>query len=232
MIDLYYWPTPNGWKISIMLEECGLEYRMIPVNIGEGEQFDPDFLRISPNNRMPAIIDHDGPDGTPIQLMESGAILIYLAEKTGKFLPTDSEKRYRVIEWLMWQMGGVGPMFGQNGHFKLYATEDIPYAKKRYLDESNRLYGVLEKRMEGREFVADEYSIADMALMPWFMLHRMQGIVMDDYPNVKHWYQGLKERPAVRRGVDLGRDLRRKPEDMGEEQKRNLFGDKQFGKRP
>lgn len=231
MIDLYYWPTPNGWKISIMLEECGLEYRMIPVNIGEGEQFDPEFLKISPNNRMPAIVDHDGPGDAPYHLMETGAILIYLADKTGKFLPTEPGGRYRVIEWLMWQMGGVGPMFGQNGHFKLYATEDIPYAKKRYLDESNRLYGVLDRRLEGREFVADAYSIADMALMPWFMLHRMQGIVMDDYPNVKRWYQGLKERPAVRRGVDLGRDLRRKPEDMGAEQKRNLFGDKQFGNR-
>lgn len=231
MIDLYYWPTPNGWKISIILEECGLEYRMIPVNIGEGEQFDPEFLKISPNNRMPAIVDHDGPGGAPYHLMETGAILIYLADKSGKFLPTEPAARYRVIEWLMWQMGGVGPMFGQNGHFKLYATEDIPYAKKRYLDESNRLYGVLDRRLEGREFVADDYSIADMSLMPWFMLHRMQGIVMDDYPNVKRWYQGLKERPAVRRGVDLGRDLRRKPEDMGEEQKRNLFGDKQFGSR-
>ncbi|WP_417514693.1 glutathione S-transferase N-terminal domain-containing protein [Minwuia sp.] len=231
MIDLYYWPTPNGWKISIMLEECGLAYRMIPVNIGEGEQFDPDFLKISPNNRMPAIVDHDGPGGAPYHLMETGAILIYLAEKTGMFLPKDPAGRYRVIEWLMWQMGGVGPMFGQNGHFKLYATEDIPYAKKRYLDESNRLYGVLDRRMAGRDYVADEYSIADMALMPWFMLHRMQGIVMDDYPNVRRWYDLVKQRPAVRRGVDLGRELRRKPEDMGEEQKKNLFGDKQFQKR-
>lgn len=230
MIDLYYWPTPNGWKISIMLEECGLPYRLIPVNIGEGEQFAPDFLKISPNNRMPAIVDPDGPGGD-YHLMESGAILIYLAEKTGKFLPTDPAARYRVLEWLMWQMGGVGPMFGQNGHFKLYATEDIPYAKTRYLNESNRLYGVLDKRLEGRDYVADEYSIADMALMPWFMLHRMQGIEMDAYPNVRRWYENLKQRPAVRRGVDAGRELRRKPEEMGEEQKRNLFGDKQFGKR-
>ena len=231
MIDLYYWPTPNGWKISIMLEECGLEYRMIPVSIGEGAQFEPDFLKISPNNRMPAIVDHDGPGGD-YHLMESGAILIYLAEKTGKFLPADPAARYRTIEWLMWQMGGVGPMFGQNGHFKLYATEDIPYAKKRYLDESNRLYGVLDRRLAEAEFAGgDDYTIADMALMPWFMLHRMQGIVMDDYPNVRRWYDTVKQRPAVRRGVDLGRELRRKPEDMGEEQKRNLFGDKQFGNR-
>ncbi|WP_416897536.1 MAG: glutathione binding-like protein [Minwuia sp.] len=230
MIDLYYWPTPNGWKISIMLEECGLEYRMIPVNIGEGAQFEPDFLKISPNNRMPAIVDHDGPGGD-YHLMESGAILIFLAEKTGRFLPADP-RRYRAIEWLMWQMGGVGPMFGQNGHFKLYATEDIPYAKKRYLDESNRLYGVLDRRLAEAEYPGgDEYTIADMALMPWFMLHRMQGIVMDDYPNVRRWYDTVKQRPAVRRGVDLGRDLRRKPEEMGEEQKRNLFGDKQFGNR-
>jgi GST-like protein len=229
MIDLYYWPTPNGWKISIMLEECGLPYRMVPVNIGEGAQFEPDFLKISPNNRMPAIVDEDGPGGTPYQLMESGAILMYLAEKSGQFLPVDPADRFRVIEWLMWQMGGVGPMFGQNGHFKLYATEDIPYAKNRYLQESNRLYGVLDKRLEHEEYVAGDYSIADMALMPWFMLHRMQGIVMDDYANVRRWYDLVKQRPAVRRGVDLGRDLRKKPEDMGEEQKRNLFGDKQFG---
>lgn len=231
MIDLYFWPTPNGWKISIMLEECGLEYRMKPVNIGAGEQFDPAFLALSPNNRMPAMIDHDGPDGQPIVLMESGAILFYLAEKTGRYLPGADEPRYRVMEWLMWQMGGVGPMFGQNGHFRLYATEQIPYAQKRYLDESNRLYGVLDGRLEGREYVAGDYSIADMALFPWFMLHRLQGITIDDYPNVRRWYDLVKQRPAVRRGVDLGRDLRRKPEDMGEEEKKNLFGDTQFQKR-
>lgn len=231
MIDLYYWPTPNGWKISIMLEECGLPYRMVPVNIGEGAQFDPDFLEISPNNRMPAIVDQDGPGGSTYHLMESGAILMYLAEKSGQFLPYEPAARYRVVEWLMWQMGGVGPMFGQNGHFKLYATEDIPYAKNRYLQEANRLYGVLDKRLSNEEYVAGDYSIADMSLMPWFMLHRMQGIVMDDYPNVRRWYDLVKQRPAVRRGVDLGRDLRKKPEDMGDEQKRNLFGDKQFGNR-
>ncbi|MEC9345159.1 MAG: glutathione S-transferase N-terminal domain-containing protein [Pseudomonadota bacterium] len=231
MIDLYYWPTPNGWKISIMLEECGLPYRMIPVNIGEGQQFTPEFLAISPNNRMPAIVDHDGPGGAALSLMESGAILVYLAEKSGQFLPSDPAGRYRAIEWLMWQMGGVGPMFGQNGHFWLYAPEKIPYAQDRYLKECNRLYGVLDKRLEGRDYVADVYSIADMALLPWIMLHRMQGIEIDRYPNVRRWYDALKTRPAVRRGVDLGRDLRRKPEEMDAEARRNLFGDRQFAQR-
>ncbi|ANK80460.1 MAG: hypothetical protein TEF_06355 [Rhizobiales bacterium NRL2] len=231
MIDLYYWPTPNGWKISIMLEECRLDYRMVPVNIGAGEQFEPDFLKISPNNRMPAIVDNDGPEGAPWHLMESGAILIYLAEKTGRFLPADPGGRYRAIEWLMWQMGGVGPMFGQNGHFRLYATEDIPYAKQRYLNESNRLYGVLDRRLGEAEYAAGDYSIADMALFPWFMVHRQQGVAMDDYPNVRRWYEAIKQRPAVRRGVDLGRELRRKPDEMGEAEKKNLFGDNQFAKR-
>ena len=231
MIDLYFWPTPNGWKITIMLEECGIPYRIVPVNIGAGEQFEPDFLEISPNNRMPAIVDPDGPDGKPLSLFESGAILIYLAEKYGKFLPEDSAGRYRVMEWLMWQMGGVGPMFGQNGHFKLYAPEKVEYGINRYHNEAVRLYGVLDKRLADNEFVAGDYSIADMALMPWFMIHRLQGMQMDDFPNVKRWYQMLKERPAVRRGIDAGRDLRRKPEEMGDAEKSNLFGANQFSKR-
>ena len=209
MIDLHYWPTPNGWKISIMLEECSLPYRMIPVNIARGEQFTPEFLAISPNNRMPAIVDHAPADGgAPISVFESGAILIYLADKTGQFLPRDVRARMQVLEWLMWQMGGLGPMLGQNGHFALYAPEKVPYGIERYGREARRLYGVLDKQLgKTAAFVAGEYSIADMACFPWIRTHRAQGIALDDFPNVQRWYADVKARDAVRRGIDVGKDL-------------------------
>ncbi|HWS76517.1 MAG TPA: glutathione S-transferase N-terminal domain-containing protein [Quisquiliibacterium sp.] len=225
MIDLYYWPTPNGWKISIMLEECGLEYRVVPVNIGRGEQFRPEFLSISPNNRMPAIVDRDPPGGgEPIAIFESGAILQYLAEKAGRFVPPDVRGRYAVTQWLMWQMGGLGPMAGQNGHFLLYATEKIPYAIERYGNEVRRLYGVLDAQL-GRtgDCVAGEYSIADMAIFPWIMTHKAQGLSLDDWPNLKRWFARLRERPAVQRGTELGKELRKAgPPD--EEARKHLFG--------
>jgi GST-like protein len=231
MIDLYYWPTPNGHKITIFAEEAGLEYRVIPVNIGRGEQFEPDFLAISPNNRMPAIVDHDGPDGKPISIFESGAILIYLAEKTGKFLPSDPRRRCEVLEWLMWQMGNVGPMLGQAHHFRMYAQQEIPYAIERYTNEATRLYRVLDKRLADREFVAGAYSIADMAILPWILPYRRQGQDIADYPNVERWRDTLKARPALRRGVDVGRDWAQPLEEMSEETRSILFGEKQFSKR-
>jgi GST-like protein len=223
MIDLYYWPTPNGWKVSIALEEMELPYQLFPVNIGRGEQFDPEFLRISPNNRMPAIVDRD-PDGggEPISVFETGAILLYLGEKTGKFLPGDLRGRVEVTEWLMWQMGGLGPMLGQNHHFRSYAPEKLKYAIDRYTDEANRLYGVLDRRLEGRRYVCGEYSIADMACWPWIVPHELQGQNLDDFPNVKRWYDQMKTRPGVRRGFDVLRDVRKAG--MDEEAKRVLFG--------
>lgn len=224
MIDLYYWPTPNGWKISILLEECGLPYRMVPVNIARGDQFQPEFLAISPNNRMPAIVDHDPPGGgAPVSVFESGAILVYLAEKVGRFYPTDLRARVQTLEWLMWQMGGLGPMLGQNGHFALYAPEKVPYAIERYGREARRLYGVLDAQLgKTGAFVAGEYSIADMASFPWVRTHKAQGIALDDYPNVKRWYEAIKQRPAVRRGLELGRELQLKSFDA--DARRNLFG--------
>jgi GST-like protein len=223
MIDLYYWPTPNGWKVSIALEEMEIPYQLFPVNIGRAEQFDPDFLRISPNNRMPAIVDRD-PDGggEPISVFETGAILLYLGEKTGKFLPGDLRGRVEVTEWLMWQMGGLGPMLGQNHHFRSYAAEKLQYAIDRYTDEANRLYGVLDRRLEGRRYVCGEYSIADMACWPWIVPHELQGQNLDDFPNVKRWYDQMKTRPGVRRGFDVLRDVRKAG--MDEEAKRVLFG--------
>lgn len=205
MIDLYYWPTPNGWKISIMLEECGLPYTTHLVNIGKGEQFAPDFLRISPNNRMPAIVDQAPADGgAPIPVFESGAILLYLAEKTGQFLPKDLRGRQMALQWLFWQMGGLGPMAGQNHHFNRFAPEKIPYAIKRYTDETARLYGVLNKQLEGRQFVAgDEYSIADMAIYPWIVPHAWQGQNLDDFPALKSWFARVKARPATERAYAL-----------------------------
>ena len=207
-IELHYWPTPNGWKVAIMLEECGLPYDLHLVNIGAGDQFKPDFLKIAPNNRMPAIVDPDGPDGKPVSVFESGAILQYLGRKTGKFYPSDERKRVAVEEWLMWQMGGFGPMLGQNHHFNLYAPEDLPYAKKRYTDETHRLYGVLNKRLEGREFVADEYSIADMAIVGWATLWERQKMVIAEFPNVKRWLDTMTARPAVEKGLTLAKDRR------------------------
>ena len=210
MIDAYYWPTPNGWKLSIALEEMELEYRLVPVNIMRGEQFREDFLKISPNNRMPAIVDHDPVDGgEPVSVFESGAILVYFAEKTGKFLPTDFRGRKEVMEWLMWQMGGMGPMFGQNGHFKFYAPEPISYAQERYHTESLRLYGVLNRRLEDREYICNAYSIADMACWPWVITYKKQEIDLDEFPNVRRWYDLLKTRPGLRRGYEVGKELGR-----------------------
>jgi GSH-dependent disulfide-bond oxidoreductase len=225
MIDLHYWPTPNGWKISILLEECALPYRLRPVNIGRGEQFAPEFLRISPNNRMPAIVDHDPVDGgEPVALFESGAILIYLAEKTGRFLPEALRERHACLQWLMWQMGGLGPMAGQNGHFLLYAPQKIPYAIERYGKEVDRLYGVLDTQLgrTGRHVAGSEYSIADIAIFPWVRTHKAQQVDLDRFPNVRRWYEDLFKRPAVQRGLALGRELR--AAGLTDEARRNLFG--------
>ena len=199
MIDLHYWPTPNGWKVSIALEELGLPYAVEYVNIGRGEQFRPEFLAISPNNRMPAVVDHDPPDGKgPLSVFESGAILLYLAEKTGKFIPSDLRGRVEALQWLFWQMGGLGAMLGQNHHFSLYAPEKIPYAIDRYVKETNRLYGVLNKRLADREFVAGEYSIADMASYPWIVPWKRQGQNLDDFPHLRRWFEAIRHRPAWR----------------------------------
>ena len=211
MIDLYYWPTPNGWKISIMLEECGLPYTLKPVNIGRGEQFAPQFLAISPNNRMPAIVDHEPPDGgAPLALFESGAILIYLAEKTKRFLPQDLRGRHATLQWLMWQIGGLGPMAGQNGHFRLYAPERIDYAVQRYGDEVNRLYGVLDAQLArtGAYVAGADYGIADMAIFPWVRIWKAQQVPLHEFAQVKRWYELLKQRTAVQRGIDVGKAWR------------------------
>jgi GSH-dependent disulfide-bond oxidoreductase len=205
MIDLYYWTTPNGHKVTMFLEETGLEYKVHPINIGKGEQFEPDFLRVSPNNRIPAIVDHAPQGGgAPISVFESGAILLYLAEKTGRFIPTDIRGRVEVLQWLFWQMGGLGPMAGQNHHFGTYAPEKIPYAIERYQKETNRLYGVLNKRLADRAFMAgDEYSIADMASYPWIVPHERQGQKLEDFPNLKRWFEAIKARPATVRAYEI-----------------------------
>jgi GST-like protein len=209
MIDLHYWPTPNGWKISIALEEMELPYRMIPLDIGSGAQFQPEFLAISPNGRMPAIVDRDpAGGGDPIAVFESGAILLYLADKTSRFLPRDLRGRTEVTEWLMWQMGGLGPMLGQHGHFALYAKDELPYAIERYRRETERLYGVLDRRLAGREHICGDYSIADMACWPWVVTNKAQAIDLGAFPNVRRWYDALKQRPALRRGYALGKELR------------------------
>jgi GST-like protein len=207
-IALYYWPTPNGFKISIMLEECRLPYTLMPVNISKGEQFNPDFLRISPNNRMPAIVDPQGPGNKPISIFESGAILQYLGRKTGRFYPDDERGRVEVDQWLFWQMGGLGPMAGQLNHFKHYARETLAYAIKRYDDEVNRLYGVMNTRLADRPFLAGRYSIADMACVGWVNLWKRQGQNIDDFPHLKRWLETVKARPAVRKGMALGMELR------------------------
>jgi GSH-dependent disulfide-bond oxidoreductase len=212
-IDLYYWPTPNGWKITIMLEECGLPYTVHPVNIGKGDQFKPEFLAISPNNRMPAIVDPDGPDGQPISVFESGAILQYLGRKTGRFYPKDERGRVEVEQWLFWQMGGFGPMLGQTHHFRIYAPEQVPYAIARYTNEANRLYGVLNRRLAEREYVAGEYSIADMAIIGWAKMWERQGQTIDDFPHVKRWLDTMLARPAVERGLKVSSEIRN-PSDM------------------
>jgi GST-like protein len=202
-IELYYWPTPNGWKISIMLEECRLPYLVRPVNIAAGEQFAPEFLAISPNNRMPAIVDPQGPGGRPISVFESGAILLYLARKTGKFCPSDERGRVEVEQWLMWQMGGLGPMAGQAHHFRNYASEPIPYAIERYTNECHRLYGVMNKRLQDRPFLAGRYSIADMACVGWISRYKQQGQDLDEFPHLKRWFEALMARPAVKRGMGV-----------------------------
>ena len=225
MIDLHYWPTPNRWKISIMLAECGLPYRLVPVNIGKGEQFTPEFLAISPNNRMPALVDHTpASGGTPVAVFESGAMLIYLAEKTGFFLPATAQERSQTLQWLMWQMGGLGPMAGQNGHFLLYAPEKIPYAIERYGKEVDRLYGVLDTQLArtGAFVAGPDYSIADMAIFPWVRTHKAQQIDLTRFAHVERWYNGLFKRPAVKRGLDLGKALR--TEGLTDEARSTLFG--------
>src|SRR6266850_2309128 len=223
MIDLHYAPTPNGWKISIMLEELGLPYQVIPVNIRSGEQFRPEFLAISPNNRIPAIVDHAPADGgAPFSVFETGAILIYLADKTGRFLPKETRARSRAMEWLMWQMSGLGPMLGQHGHFALYAAEKIPYAVERYRDEAARLYRVLDTQLgKTGAYVAGDYSIADIACFPWTMTHKAQGFTLDDYPNVKRWYADVRARPQVQAGLAIGK-FEKEPFDA--EARRNMFG--------
>jgi GSH-dependent disulfide-bond oxidoreductase len=203
MLELYYWPTPNGHKITIFLEEAGLDYQIFPINIGAGDQFKPDFLKIAPNNRMPAIIDLDPTDGgEPISVFESGAILQYLAEKTGKFLPKDLRQRKTVMEWLFWQVGGLGPMAGQNHHFVQYAPEKIPYAIDRYVKETTRLYGVLDRQLAGKDYIAGDYSIADMACYPWIVPHAKQQQNLADFPDLHRWYDTIQSRPAVIRAYE------------------------------
>jgi len=230
MIEVYSWATPNGHKIHIMLEECGLAYRAIPVNIGAGDQFAPEFLRISPNNKIPAILDPDGPDGEPISIFESGAILLYLAAKTGRFLPADLRGRYRMLEWLMFQMGSVGPMLGQVHHFRLYAPEPIPYAVDRYSNEARRLYGVIDRRLgQSRYIAADEYTIADIAIFPWLRSWKNQGIVLEEFPALKAWFDGIAARPAVQRGVQVLAHLRNPV--RTEKEREVLFGATQYQRR-
>ncbi|MGJ7491282.1 glutathione binding-like protein [Variovorax sp. ZT4R33] len=229
-IDVYSWPTPNGHKVHILLEECGLPYVAHPVDIGKGNQFAPDFLAISPNNKIPAIVDPAGPDGQPISLFESGAILVYLAGKTGRFLPEGDRARYEVLQWLMFQMGGVGPMLGQAHHFRLYAPEKLPYAIERYTNEARRLYGVIDKRLSQSPFIAGpDYSIADIAIFPWLRSWENQGIVLTDFPHLQKWFDGIAERPAVQRGVKVLADLR-KPL-TGAKERDILFGKSQYAKR-
>jgi GST-like protein len=224
MIDLYYWTTPNGHKVTIFLEEAGLPYKIVPVNISKGEQFAADFLKISPNNRMPAIVDHE-PDGlkAPISLFESGAILLYLAEKTGKFIAKDLAGRVEALQWLFWQMGGLGPMAGQNHHFSQYAPEKIPYAIDRYVRETARLYAVLNKRLADRDFVAGDYSIADMAAYPWVVPHTRQGQKLEDFPHLKRWFDAIRDRPAVKRAYAKATEINTAPT-VSEESKQLLFG--------
>ena len=234
MIDVYSWATPNGHKVHIMLEECGLrlnrDWRAIPVNIGQGDQFAPEFLKISPNNKIPALVDPQGPDGKPISLFESGAILLYLAGKTGKFLPKSDRDKYEVLQWLMFQMGGVGPMLGQNHHFRIYAPEKIDYAVNRYTNETKRLYGVMNKRLETSRFLGGKhYSIADMAVFPWLRNWQNQGIDWAEYPHLEHWFDTIAARPAVQRGVQVLADLRKPITD--DKAREVLFGNTQYKNR-
>lgn len=227
MIELYYWPTPNGHKISIALEEMGLPYEIKSVNIGAGDQFKPEFLTFSPNNRMPAIIDHDGPDGKPVTVFESGAILLYLAEKTGQLMPTATNERIAVYEWLMWQMGGFGPMLGQAHHFNYYAPEKVDYAMNRYSLEANRLYGVLDRRLAKTKYVAGEvYSIADIAILPWTRTYQRQNVTIEDYPHVVAWREELGSRDAVVAGMKVGAQWREDLKALNAEDFAKLFGTK------
>ncbi len=235
MIDLYTWPTPNGHKIHIVLEELGLPYTVHAVDIGEGEQFKPEFLKISPNNRIPAIVDHDGPkgrpDGKPLALFESGAILIYLAEKTGRLLAPKGHARYRAVEWLMFQMGGIGPMLGQAHHFRSYAPQKIPYAIERYTSEAKRLYGVLDRRLGDAEYLAGDYGIADIATFPWLRSSEKQGVTMSDFPNVQRWFGAIDARPAVQRGLKVLADRGNKQQPFTDRQREILFGNTQYERR-
>ena len=228
-IDLYYWPTPNGKKVTIFLEEVGLPYDLMPVDITAGEQFDEEFLRISPNNKMPAIVDPEGPDGEPISVFESGAIMIYLAEKTGKFWPTSPREKYIALQWLMFQMAHVGPMLGQAPHFRGYAPEKLPYAINRYTNEAARLYRVMDARLSETAYFAGEgYSIVDMAIYPWTASHERQGQSMTDYPNLRRWYESVESLPAVQRAMEVGEELRRPIEDLDEEARDILFGSRRL----
>ena len=229
MIDVFTWATPNGHKIHIMLEECGLPYTVHPVDIGSGDQFKPEFLAISPNNKIPAITDSEGPDGKPISLFESGAILLYLAGKTGRFLPKEVRGKYTALQWLMFQMGGVGPMFGQAHHFRNYAPEKIEYAISRYTREANRLYAVMDKQLGKVAYFAGEYSIADISIFPWTRSYANQGVNLDDYPNVKRWFESIGARPAVQRGIQVLADRRRPI--TGDKEREFLFGSKQYERR-
>ena len=233
MIDLYTWPTPNGHKIHIMLEETGLPYNVIPIDINKGDQFDPEYLKLSPNNKMPAMVDTDGPGGEPYGLFESGAILMYLAEKTGQFMPAEMAARYRVIQWLMFQMGGIGPLFGQAHHFRQYAPEglDLTYAVERYTNEAGRLYGVLDRRLGEAEYLAGDYSIADIATFPWARSHDRQGHSFNEFPNVKRWFDAIDARPAVKRALKVLADKRKPGFEKDAEARRNLFGEAQYQRR-
>lgn len=230
MIEAYSWPTPNGHKVHIMLEECELPYRVIPVDIGSGAQFEQKFLSISPNNKIPAIVDPDGPEGQPISLFESGAILLYLAGKTGKFLPRGTAAKYEVLQWLMFQVGGVGPMLGQAHHFRIYAPEKIPYAIDRYTNEAKRLYGVINKRLAASKYIGGpEYSIADMAIFPWLRSWKNQGVELQDYPHLRGWFDEIAARPAVQRGVEVLAQQRRPLVD--DKAREVLFGKDQYKRR-
>jgi GST-like protein len=230
MIDAFSWPTPNGHKVHIMLEECGLPYRAIPVDIGAGDQFKPEFLKISPNNKIPAITDPQGPDGKPISLFESGAILVYLAAKTGRFMPASDRAKYEVLQWLMFQMGSVGPMLGQTHHFRMYAPQKLEYAIDRYSNEARRLYGVIDRRLSQSAWLGSpDYSIADIATFPWLRSWERQGIVLADYPHLQAWFNKIAERPAVERGVKVMAELRRPI--TGDKEREVLFGKTQYERR-
>jgi GST-like protein len=231
MIDVYTWPTPNGHKVHIALEELGLPYTVHAVDIGEGDQFKPEFLKISPNNRIPAIVDQDGPKGKPLSLFESGAILIYLAEKTGKLLAAKGNARYLAIQWLMFQMGGIGPMLGQVHHFRVHAPEKLPYAIDRYTNEAKRLYGVLDRRLGEAEYLGGEYSIADIATFPWLRYWERQGVVLSDYPNVQRWFGAIEARPAVQRALQVLADRVNKQLPFTDRQREILFGKTQYERR-